>query len=244
MTLVKSESLDSIVVGIDDTDMPGVGGTGRLARRVAHQIEIEGLGRAHGVTRHQLYEGPGVPKTSRNSAAAVRLSTDLASSELRKAIAQIVERESITGSDPGLALLTGPVPETALRFAQRAQQGLVTQVEARHLAEAARIALVGLGGSEDGVIGALCGAVLRAEGNDGRFVELLGIREVSGSVTVDDLLARTGIAAVIDLEHGEELEGEVRLDVGTWVRPRVIGGRPVMVARRVEGTWVNADARP
>ena len=64
-------SPDTWVVGIDDTDMPGIGGTGRLARRLAAEVEARGIGRSMGVTRHQFYEGPGVPKTARNSAAAI-----------------------------------------------------------------------------------------------------------------------------------------------------------------------------
>ncbi len=134
------------------------------------------------------------------------------------------------------------MPEQVLGFARRAQREPVTQTEARRLAEATSIELLGLGGTEDGVIGALCGAVLRADGNDGRFVGLSGIRDVAGSVTVAGLLARTGITAVVDTE-GEPLEGAVRLDVGPWMRPRLVGGRPVVVARCVEGRWVNADAR-
>ena len=238
----KSEFADNATVGIDDTDVPGLGGTGRLARLLAEEIEATGRGNARGVTRHQLYEGPGVPKTARNSAAAVSFAAT--APDLFEAAARIVVRESIAGSDPGVAVLTGAARPEALAFARQAQRGLVTQSEARRVAESGGVSMVGLGGTDDGVIGALSAAALRADGNDGRFVGLPGIREVTGEVSVDELMTRTGISAVLDVDHEEPLEGGVRLDVGQWVRPRLVGGRPVLVARREEGRWVNADARP
>ena len=94
------------------------------------------------------------------------------------------------------------------------------------------------------MIGALGGAALRADGNDGRFVGLSGIRDVSGPITVADLVDRTAITSVVDEPTGTTLEGGVIIDVGDWVRPRLLHGQPVIVARHVEGTWVNADVRP
>jgi hypothetical protein len=222
--------------------MPGIGGTGGLARRLAD--ELSDVAESLGVTRHQFYEGPGVPKTSRNSSAAILFTTELGPHDLLEAAAAVVARESIPGSDPGVAVLTGAAPDTVVTFARAAQRGLVTRFEAVRLATEAGIPLVGLGGSEDGVIGALCGAALRADGNDGRYVGLRGIRNVSGPITVTDLLDRTAIRGVVDEATGAGLEGGVIIDVGDWLRPRLLHGRPVVVARNVEGAWVNADVRP
>jgi hypothetical protein len=61
-------------------------------------------------------------------------------------------------------------------------------------------------------------------------------------MTVAEVLGRTAIADVVD-EEKEPLAHSSRLDLGDWVRPRLMGGRPVLVARRAEETWVNADAR-
>ena len=239
---MRSASRELLVVGIDDTDMPGIGGTGRLARRLT--AELADVAESRGVTRHQFYEGPGVPKTSRNSSAAIIFAAELAAHELLEAVAAIVTRESIPGSDPGVAVMTGAVPDAVLAFARAAQRGLVTRSEAIRLAADTGIHLEGLGGTEDGVIGALGGAALRADGNDGRFVGLLGIRDVSGPITVADLVDRTAISHVIDEATGIGLEGGVMIDVGDWVRPRLVHSRPVVVARHVEGAWVNADVRP
>jgi hypothetical protein len=238
----RSASHERHVVGIDDTDMPGIGGTGGLARLLTD--ELADTAESFGVTRHQFFEGPGVPKTSRNSSAAIVFATKLTPQELLEAVAVIVTRESISGSDPGVAVMTGAAPGAVLAFARVAQRRLVTRSEAVRLAGAIGIPLVGLGGTEDGVIGALGGAALRADGNDGRFVGLAGIRDVSGPITVADLLGRTAISHVVDEATGSGLDGGVIIDVGDWVRPRLLGGRPVVVARQVEGAWVNADVRP
>lgn len=239
---MRSASRELRVVGIDDTDMPGIGGTGGLARRLTD--ELADVAESLGVTRHQFYEGPGVPKTSRNSSAAIVFAAELTPHELLQAVTAIVARESIPGSDPGVAVMTGAVPDAVLAFARAAQRGLVTRSEAVRLAADTGIPLVGLGGTEDGVIGALGGAALRADGNDGRFVGLPGIRDVAGPVTVAGLIDRTAISHVVDEATGTGLEGGVIIDVGDWVRPRLLHGQPVVVARHVEGAWVNADVRP
>ncbi|MDH3250361.1 MAG: hypothetical protein OEQ47_15430, partial [Acidimicrobiia bacterium] len=193
---MRSVSRELRIVGIDDTDMPGIGGTGGLARRLTD--ELADVAESLGVTRHQFYEGSGVPKTSRNSSAAIVFATELTPLELLEAVAAIVTRESIRGSDPGVAVITGTPPDGVVAFARAAQGGLVTRSEAVRLATDTGIPLVGLGGTEDGVIGALGGAALRADGNDGRFVGLHGIRDVSGPITVTDILHRTAIRSVVD----------------------------------------------
>jgi hypothetical protein len=130
-----------------------------------------------------------------------------------------------------------------LNFARRAQSTLVAQAEARFIAKQHDVHLSGHGGTEDGVIGALCAVALRVDGNDGRYVDLRGIREVCDELTVADLLDRTGITAVVDAASGEALPAEVSIDVGGWVRPRLVGGRPILAAKRRGDGWVNADHR-
>lgn len=239
---MRSESPDTWVIGIDDTDMPDIGGTGSLARRVAAEIGAEGAGVSTGVTRHQFYEGPGVPKTSRNSAAAIAF-TDVASpAGLFESVCAIVARESIPGSDPGVCLMGATAAPDLVSFARTAQEGLVDQAAARRLAATASVDLVGLGGTNDGVIGALGAAALRSDGDDGRYVGLAGIRDVAGEITVAELLERTAITAVIAQDQ-TPLEQSGIINVGDWVRPRLVGGRPVLVARRDGKGWVNADTR-
>jgi hypothetical protein len=240
--LARLDSRDGWVIGLDDTDMPDRGGTGQLARRLADEIGERDLGAPVGVTRHQLFEGPGVPKTSRNSAAAIEFIGAESGERLFAAVIGIVGAEAIDGSDPGVALAPAKPNPAATAFAIAAQAGLVTQDEARRVAAESGIALAGLGGDEGGVIGALAAVGLRIDGNDGRYVGLAGIREVSGVVQVAKILERTGVVAVVD-ESGESLGADVDVDLGDWVRPRLVDGRPVLVASHDGGRWSNADAR-
>jgi hypothetical protein len=239
---VRSESPDRIVVGIDDTDMPGTPGTGRLARVLCEHYEQASVGRVCGVTRHQLFEGPGVPKTSHNSAAAIVLidADPLVAGSIGE---EFLLRRHAEGSDPGIAVLIGRAPRRVLAFALRAQRELVTRSEAESLAAERDIYLRGLAGTRDGVIGALSAAALRADGGDGRFVGLRGIRGLHGKMTVRDILSQSDIAAVVDEETGTPLGDEHVIETRDWVRPRVVGHLPVLVARRNGGGWVHADAR-
>jgi len=239
---VRSESPDQIVVGIDDTDMPGTPGTGRLARLLSDALTGASAGRVCGVTRHQLFEGPGVPKTSHNSAAAIVLAE--ADLEVAGSVGEeFLLRHHAEGSDPGIAVLVGrPAPEI-LAFARRTQRELVTRSEAEDLAGEWGIDLRGLAGTRDGMIGALAAAALRADGSDGRFVGLRGIRDLSGKMTVGDILSRSDIAAVVDEESGIPLGDEHVVETYDWVRPRVMDHLPVVIARRNGGGWVHADAR-
>jgi hypothetical protein len=61
-------------------------------------------------------------------------------------------------------------------------------------------------------------------------------------VGVDDLLAF--VDAVVDADTGSPVPASAYVDTGDWVRPRLTGGRAVLVARREHGRWVNADAHP
>ncbi len=185
-----------------------------------------------------------MPKTSRNSAAALVCDEIAAPARLFDAVTDFVKEESVAGSDPGVAMAQLTPANALVEFARAAQVGLVTQPEAHRLAEDNGVRLVGLGGTKDGVIGALAALALRCEGNDGRFVGLGGIRDVGGVLTVAEILDRTGIIDVVDASSSRSLRAESTVDLGDWVRPRVTGGMPVLVARREGERWVNADARP
>ncbi len=234
-----------VVIAIDDTDMPDTRGTGRLARMLTQELEEAGLGRSVGVTRHQFWDGPGVPFTSHNSANAIGLDSAASLDDLEAFARRVMEREFIEGSDPGLALLTGPAPAEVIAFARRAQRELVRRQEAEALIDACGLRVRGLAGTRDGMIGALCASALRWEGNDGRYIGLPGIRDLVGRVRVASVFATAPVAAVIDEGTGSNLDAAVMLDTGDWVRPRLMDGRPVVVARPSDeaGVWINADRR-
>jgi hypothetical protein len=120
---------------------------------------------------------------------------------------------------------------------------VVTAAEAEAAAEAG-CRLAGLGGTSEGVIGALAAVGLRAEGNDGRFVDLGGIRDLPDRVRVRDVL-RAGVDAVA-CGDDEEAAPEDWVHTFGWARPRLVEGRAVLFLERSEADdtdWVVRDRR-
>ena len=171
------------LIGIDDTDNQVSPGTGKLARRLSEECVVRGL-RPLGVTRHQFLVHPAIPYTSHNSGACIALESQdcLESAEF---IYDFVAHNCADGSDPGVCLAkASDVPDFIVEFANLATRQVVTMADAFGLAKRASITLHGLGGMCQGVIGALGSVGLRASGNDGRFIDLPGLRELRGCVDV------------------------------------------------------------
>ena len=221
-------------IGLDDTDMPGLPGTGRLARELAAWLGQRF--RVFGVTRHQLLQDPGIPMTANNSAAAVHLLADgpLAVRRLADELSEWVRAGAVAGSDPGLCVAQ-QVPEAVVAFARRAKVARVTQQEAWAVADGTGIVLRGLGGDEGGVIGALAAAGLAASGNDGRFNLCGQLRDVSGLQPVSALLV-AGVALVRATSGETVTDGLV--DTRGKLRPSLLDGRPVLWVERKAGHWV------
>jgi tRNA(Ile2) C34 agmatinyltransferase TiaS len=199
---------------MDDTDNKTSRGTGRLARAVAAALS-EQL-KVWGVTRHQLLVDPRVPYTSHNSSNVIHFlaegSVDLVA--LADAAQAIMLADFQEGSDPGLCVTQTVTPEM-VAFGHRAKTELVLQAEARAIASRSVCILRGLGGTQDGVIGALAGIGLASTGEDGRFVLVGRSRELEGRQTVQAIVG-CGIAEVRTM-NGQvlndglvETEGKVR----------------------------------
>ena len=80
-----------------------------------------------------------------------------------------------------------------MAFAARAKSEVVTQADARTVADRAGCHLEGLGGTNQGIIGALAAIALAAGGDDGRVVHLddgRGRIAFSGVQTVAAIRAR------------------------------------------------------
>jgi len=216
-----------IYVGIDDTDMPDAPGTNKLARALA--ADLGDRAECVLIVRHQLLEDPRVPCTSKNSAACLllRLPGDAPLKPLIDHLRRFVEERSIEGSDPGLCVATR-VPAEVTAFGERCKRELVTQQTARRLAAEHDIHLEGLGGDEDGVIGALAAVGLAVEGNDGRVVHL--------GAWPDDLAGPQdiGALAVRGVEvRCLETQDPVRsglVDVGKHLRPAYRDKRVILFA--------------
>lgn len=224
--------MSTIYIGIDDTDTLGTRGTGHLARMVAAALGAEM--RVLSVTRHQLLEDPRVPCTQKNSAAVIHLDdgadTDL--DALFEHARRLMLADFVVGSDPGLCVAQD-VPGGVAAYGRRVKSSFVTQDEARSVAAAHGIRLEGLGGTQDGVIGALAAVGLAASGDDGRYVLLGGVRELHGELPVSALLA-SGIAALRTPDGGTVTAGRV---LAEKVRPARRGGRPVLFVERDDDHW-------
>jgi hypothetical protein len=145
-------------------------------------------------------------------------------------IETIMRAEFIEGSDPGLCVVNPQLagrPLTELtQFGRRCQRELIGQAEARSLAAAFDLPLKGLGGTEDGVIGALAAVGLAMIGDDGRVVQLGDSAEdLSGLQSIATLYAR-GVVVRVNADQSAVTSGVV--DVGKKLRPNLRGGRFVL----------------
>lgn len=213
-----------IYIGLDDTDNKTSRGTGRLARAIAATLPERF--KVRGITRHQLLVDPRVPYTSHNSSAALHLMEDgdVDLSALADQVQALMLADFQAGSDPGLCVARTVAPEMA-EFGRRAKTEVVHQSEARELANHCNCILRGLGGTQDGVIGALAGVGLAATGEDGRFILVGTMRELDGVQTVRAILD-SGIAEVRSMD-GQMLKDGL-IDTDGRLRPAFREGRPIL----------------
>jgi tRNA(Ile2) C34 agmatinyltransferase TiaS len=222
-----------LFIGLDDTDNLESRGTGHLAREIAAALATDYP--VLGVTRHQLLVDSRVPCTRNNSCAAIALDVDgdVDPATLLARVRTLMLADFQPGSDPGLCIAR-LVPAAVSEFGQRAQRELVSQNDARVLAAEHGLLLQGLGGDEDGVIGALAAVGLAATGEDGRYVLVGRSRELRGLQPVPALLA-AGVLAVQTPDGQPVTEGLVQTDK---LRPARRRGRPVAIVEWAGGHWM------
>lgn len=220
------------IIGIDDTDNLESRGTGHLARMMAGALAQDF--RVHGVTRHQLLQDERVPMTAKNSCAAIIFEGEAYPlDEIALFARKVMLDDYQPGSDPGLCVAF-TVPVDVIAYGQRAQREFLHQQEPRDLAAAHGIYLEGLGGSQDGVIGALAAVGLAASGDDGRYVQVGSIRTLEGLLPLGDVLS-AGIPSVKTLDGKPVTEGLVLTDK---MRPARRGGQPILFVERQDGHWL------
>lgn len=219
-------------IGIDDTDNLESRGTGQLARAVANN-----LGEKYpvfGIVRHQLLFDPRVPYTSHNSSASIIFepSPDLNLHSLFDDVRRWMLEDFQPGSDPGLCICIDP-DQALTRFGVKAKQELVTQDEARALASQHGVLLEGLGGTQDGVIGALAAVGLSAGGNDGRYIQYRTIRDLTGILSINELLT-AGLHEVRTMDGKRITEGHVLADK---LRPARRERKAILFVEKREDAW-------
>jgi hypothetical protein len=229
-----------IYVGIDDTDTLETPGTNKLAMHLAGLLHDEFETRW--IVRHQLLEDPRVPCTYRNGCVSLllaprgRMDVDGLIGRLRRVIVAWCP----AGSDPGLCV-TRDVSREITAWGRRVQSELVTQAAAAALAHAHGVYLEPLGGTGDGIVGALAAVGLLATSDSGRVVyrrrpeafELSGVHSVEAirAAGVDEIVSLSGSAPI---EQGT-------VDLGKRLRPNLRAGRVVLYvapASDGEAPWV------
>jgi hypothetical protein len=200
------------------------------------------------VTRHQLLVDKRIPYTSHNSSLCTGLLTDRQLADFEQPCIAFLKANFRVGSDPGLCICRpGDMKDGIIDFGLKAQREVLKKKQAETLAAKNGIFLAELGGTGGGIIGALAGVALRAEGNSGRYVDLPGIRSIEGVVTVAELLARTDIYSVQN-EQSASLGAGALIDSRDWIRPSLVKGKPVLRVRlqnsaNGEIIWTSVELR-
>jgi len=230
----QHNKLQPFLIGIDDTDNLESRGTGFHARCLVQAIEAADMAHATGVTRHQLFFDDRIPYTSHNSSACIAVSSSRPADELFAFCRSYMLDEAVDGSDIGLCLATPAQAATVTSFGRRAKCEVLNQDGARAAAGAANIALEGLTGTRGGIIGALAGVGLFADGNDGRYLWKPRLRELCGeTVRVEDLIGATGIDDIRLFEGASIVdEADARVALGDWARPVRIDGLSVLLVEK------------
>ena len=235
-----------VYLSFDDTDIAGAPiGTGRLARMFTRQLP--GDFRLWGVLRHQQLVADGIPYTSQNSSACIVVDTpgDLSRADLAPYLdtaVEHVERHASVGSDPGLCLATEADDMAPLMaFGKACTSEIKTQAQAMEAAN--HVTLLGLGGTNDGIIGAAAAIGLTAFGWCGRFIDFNGLRDFEDTVRVAQLEA-AGIR-VLSMERNATVPapGDTVHTRG-WLRPQLWGQGPVLPVRcDAPGVWSTAHTK-
>lgn len=218
-----------IIVGIDDTDIIDSPGTNQLARAILKRIGS--FARDAVICRHQLFFDSRVPYTSKNGSASIQLPfvNDSEVPGLTDIIRRVMDDWFVEGSDPGLCIAAEVAVEIR-QYALRCKSEVITQQEARDVANRSRCYLEGLGGTNQGIVGALAATGLIATGDDGRVVHLnfwpYPDDEFSGSQTLENIQER-GVHEIRIFETGLPLH-EGLVDVGNHLRPNWRGGKIVL----------------
>jgi hypothetical protein len=147
-----------------------------------------------------------------------------------------IDRHFIPGSDPGLCVVRedDPVLPVLISFGLLCARKVVTQREAIAAGDGH---LSGLGGTNDGIIGAAAAVGLTAYGWSGRFIEFGGLRELPGAVSVE-VLNRAGMRVVSVDRDAQLLAPDDVVETNGWLRPRLWGGEPVLLVKPGEpGRW-------
>ena len=205
------------IISIDDTDNEHSPGSGQLADDLAQELILQRLvTEASDISRHQLFVHDLVPYTSHNSAMCFTVCHDPRNYlDLIVFCQDFLRWQSAEGSDPGLCVtdehnVLGS--QLLIDFGLRAKRSVLTKQAAYQTAEQAGIHLSELGGTGDGVIGALAGVGLRLSGCDGRIRGWHKTGAAGKTITIEKLCAVLRVPWAVD-DKGTRLPGYARVSI-------------------------------
>jgi len=228
----------NILVCIDDTDNLESRGTGELASLLSGALEEFGWGKSSFITRHQLLVHPDIPYTSHNSSMCftARLERSCPPARFIDYAAEFLQRESATGSDPGLCVVLPdllPDPDALIDYGREAKQRVLDKKSAYGLAQELGVHLSEHGGSGQGVVGALAGVGLRLGGNDGRLKGQLAFGMPGETRSIGLLLEHPLVDAVRGLDGTQPTVTE-QVKLGEKIKTVLLEGQSVLLLERSE----------
>ena len=229
----------NLLIGIDDTDNLQTRGTGHRARCLGQALVEVGLAELHGITRHQLLVDPRIPYTSHNSSACLQIEARGSLDAIHTFCREFMLEVAADGSDVGLCLANIEAASRMVDYGLRAKQEVLDQDIAQVMASSADIRLEGLTGTHGGIIGALAAVGLYVQGDDGRYLWLRQVRELTDmSFTLGALQAATGIEDVVEFDGASvAARADATIAIGSWARPVRVAGRSVLlVEKSTDGT--------
>jgi len=213
-----------LLLCIDDTDMLGGKGTGKLVEELCEYLGAR-IPMEYGfVSRHQLFVHEDIPFTSHNSAMCREVTIAEKNVPALIALSQkFLERESAAGSDPGLCVikrekLTEDEKRRLADFGKSAKCTVLKKKDAYDLA--AGIECVHLsehGGTGQGVIGAISGCGLRLGGGDGRVKGKIEPGDPDEITSVGELCTRYGFARAVT-DDAEPIEASDTVLYGAVIK--------------------------
>jgi hypothetical protein len=194
-----------ILLSIDDTDSLDSPGTGQHLDVLAKILRYHGLVKHYShISRHQLYLHKEISYTSHNSAMCLRADADGERVvDLIHFARQYLIQASAPDANPGLCVAHGnleKIGEQLIDYGHRAKEKLVTQAEARSVAEKVRVHLSGYGVSGNGLIGALAAVGLRLHGTDGRIRGWVNFGRKGEVVACEGFCRNPYVDAVVDVK--------------------------------------------
>lgn len=233
--MTAMSDLVDVLIGLDDTDNLESCGTGFHARTIASELKTKGLASPVHITRHQLLMSPLVPYTSHNSAACVGVNAEAGNiPSILDYCRDYLLANSAEGSDAGLCVAAeSAITAEIQRFGFLCKRRRVYQQDARRLAEAHTLPLLGLTGTHDGIIGALSAVGLHASGSDGRLLWLKGVREMTDRIVdLGELFASTGLDIIQSVEGEVLTDPSLKIAMGSWPRAVWMNGEAVLIVEK------------